>query len=82
LKKIIELRNKLFYLVCSHALSLSWQILCSYVSIAFRFFSGSDNNFGVINKKDIDPPPLDLLSRVGQPILSCYYMMVMHLHYS
>ncbi|KAI5016837.1 hypothetical protein ZWY2020_037215 [Hordeum vulgare] len=47
------------------SLSLSWQILCSNVSISFRFFLGSDNNFVVINEKDIDPPPLDLLSRAG-----------------
>ncbi|KAI5021432.1 hypothetical protein ZWY2020_058162, partial [Hordeum vulgare] len=64
-KKITELRNKVFYLVCIHALSLSWQILCSRVSIAFKFFLRSDNNFVVINEKDINPQPLDLLTRAG-----------------
>ncbi|KAI5007551.1 hypothetical protein ZWY2020_054611, partial [Hordeum vulgare] len=35
---------------------------CFYI---IQVFLGSDNNFVVINEKDIDPTPLDLLSRAG-----------------
>ena len=52
-------------LLSVHPCSLSWQVLCSHVSEAFRFYSGSDNNFVVINQKDIDPPPLHLQARAG-----------------
>ena len=46
-------------------LSLSWQVLCSHVSEVFRFYLGSDNNFVVINQKDIYPPPLRIQARAG-----------------
>ena len=37
-------------------------LTCFY---SLQVCSGSDNNFMVINQKDIDPPPLHLQARVG-----------------
>ena len=35
------------------------------ILLLFQVYSGTDNNFVVINQKGIDPPSLDLLARAG-----------------
>ena len=52
------------YVACVPLLSLLKNIVltCFY---SLQVCSGSDNNFVVINQKDIDPPPLNLQARAG-----------------
>ncbi|XBI26928.1 hypothetical protein VPH35_051516 [Triticum aestivum] len=64
--KIIELKNKVFCLVCpllSLSLSLSLSLLARFYDM--QFLSGSYNSFVVINQKIIGPPSINLLAKLG-----------------